>query len=93
VPPPANKSGKATASMVLGIVGLVSLLCAWIFFQVPALVLGILAIVFGHQAKGEIAASPGMEGEGQAKAGFIMGIITTALSAVGFIVMVIIAAS
>jgi len=93
VAPPENKSGKAVASMVLGIVGLVSLFCAWILFQVPALVLGVLAIVFGRLAKQEIAANPGMEGEGQAKAGFIMGIICTTLAGIGFVVMVIAAAS
>ncbi|MBK8294159.1 MAG: DUF4190 domain-containing protein [Solirubrobacterales bacterium] len=59
----------------------------------PALVLGILAIVFGHLSKQEIAANPGMEGEGQAKAGFIMGIICTALAGIGFVIMVIAAAS
>ena len=90
---PTPKSGKATAAMVLGICGLVSLFCAWIFIQVPALVLGILAIVFGHLGKQEVRENPGMEGEGQAQAGFIMGIITTALAGAGFITMVVLAVS
>lgn len=89
----APKSGKAIASMVLGIVALVSLFCAWLLFQVPALILGILAIVFGHLAKQEIAENPELEGEGQAKAGFVMGIVATALAGIGFIVMVIAAAA
>ena len=65
------------------------LFCGWIFLELPSLILGILAIVFGHIAKGEIAAAPGMEGEGQAKAGFIMGIIATALSALWFVFIII----
>lgn len=85
----APYSGMATASMVLGIVGLVSLACAWLVFGVPALILGILAIVFGSQAKKEIAAQPGLEGEGQAKAGFIMGIITTSLAGITLVILII----
>jgi len=75
--------------MVLGICALVSLFCGWIFLELPGLILGILAIVFGHLGKQEVAESSGMEGEGQAKAGFIMGIIATALSALWFVIIII----
>jgi len=87
--PAQAKSGKATAAMVLGIIALVGLFCFWIVLEVPSLVMGILAIIFGHQAKNEIAANPQIQGEGQAKAGFIMGIIATSLCGLFFLLMVI----
>ncbi|MBK5233955.1 MAG: DUF4190 domain-containing protein [Thermoleophilia bacterium] len=93
VAPKPDKSGKAVASMVLGIVALVSLFCAWLVFQIPVLILGILAIVFGQMAKKEIAETPGLGGADQAKAGFIMGIVATVLGGIGFIVMIILAAA
>jgi hypothetical protein len=56
---------KALWSMILGIGGL---LCC--------VVLAIVAIVLGNQAKKEIAASGGMQtGAGQAQAGIVLGII------------------
>jgi hypothetical protein len=85
------KSGKATAAMVLGICSLATLVfCAWLITGFPSLVLGILAIVFGHQAKGEIEKNPGLAGRGQAQAGFVMGLITVGLSVL-FLVVVLIA--
>lgn len=93
VVPKPDKSGKAVAAMVLGIVALVSLLCGWIFLELPSLILGILAIVFGHLGKKETAERPGLEGEGQAQAGFIMGIVATALAAIWFVFIVIAAAT
>lgn len=52
--------------MILGIVSL--LFCG--------IILGPVAIILSSQAKTEIAASGGMQtGEGQAKAGLILGII------------------
>jgi len=65
-----QSSGKALASLVLGIAGV---------FVVP-LICSILAIVYGNQAKQEIAASGGtMSGEGLAKAGVIIGWVGVAL--------------
>ena len=59
-------NGKATASLVLGIVGLV-------LFGV---VLGVLAIIFSGLAKGEIARSPGTySNSGAATAGLVLGIV------------------
>lgn len=77
------------ASFVLGIVGLALLLCGWVIAQAPSLILGILAIIFGQMAKGEIAANPELQGEGKAKAGFIMGIIATAIAAVFLIAVIL----
>jgi hypothetical protein len=63
--PPTN--GKATASLVLGIV----FACG---------IGSILALVFGYQAKNEIEASNGTQGgEGMATAGVILGWIGVGL--------------
>lgn len=71
---PPTTNGKAVASMVLGIVSLVS--CCM------GLVTGPLAIIFAVSAKKEIAASRGAQtGEGMATAGLVMGIIGTAVYA------------
>ncbi len=74
------KSGKATVSMVLGIIGLAILpFSAFTFFAVPSIILGVLAVVFGQQGRSEIARSPGMGGAAQAKAGLITGSIALGL--------------
>ncbi len=60
------------------IVGIVSVLCCG-----PA---GIAAIILGHQAKKEIAASGGaLAGQGQAQAGFVLGIVGLVLTVVGVV--------
>ena len=78
-------SGKAIASLVLGIGG----------FVIFPFVLSILAIVFGHQAKREIAKRPGLGGAGLATAGIVLGWIGVALVvlAVLFIVLVVAAST
>ena len=64
VAPAVPTNGKATASMILGIVGLLILY----------LIGPILALVFGYQAKNEIEASGGTQGgRGMAIAGIVMG--------------------
>ncbi len=71
--PQQNK--KALWSMILGIVGLVC--CGFA---------GIAALILGNQAKQEIAASRGTQtGEGMAKAGVILGIISIVLLAIGIV--------
>jgi hypothetical protein len=90
--PNPPSSGKATASMVLGICGAVSVvLCSWITFGLISLVMGILAIVFGVIGKNEIRDNPELGGRGQAQAGFVLGIITTVLSVLLMIAMVVVA--
>lgn len=69
---PKASSGKATASLVLGIL---SFLCCPIVFSV-------LAIVLGQQAKNEIAANPALSGEGFAQAGVILGIVSLVLAVI-----------
>jgi hypothetical protein len=79
-PPKLPTNGKATASLVLGILGLVILY-----------VIGpILALVFGHIAKNEIEASNGTQGGGGfATAGIVMGWIGIGLALL-YLVLVLI---
>jgi uncharacterized protein DUF1707/uncharacterized protein DUF4190 len=71
--PAARMSGRATAAMVLGILGLV----------VPTVfVLPILAIVFGITSRAEIAREPGLEGGGRASAGIVLGAVSLVVHAV-----------
>ena len=78
-------SGKAIASLVLGIGG----------FVILPLVLSILAIVFGRSAKREIAERPGLGGAGLATAGIVLGWIGVAMTviAVLFVVLVVVAST
>jgi hypothetical protein len=76
--------GKATASMVCGIVGLV--LAFVPLLGLTSLVLAPVAIVMGVQAKREIRASEGrLTGRGMAQAGVVCGIITAGLLVAGVI--------
>ncbi len=61
-----SRHGQATASMVLGIVGLLLF----------GIILGILAIVFANKARADMKATPGMyTNGGMATAGLVLGII------------------
>ncbi|MBI4721520.1 MAG: DUF4190 domain-containing protein [Candidatus Stahlbacteria bacterium] len=63
-----KNSGKAVASLVLGI-------CGW-FIPFGGYVLDILAIIFGAQARSAIKRSNGkLSGEGMAIAGLVLGIV------------------
>ena len=75
-------SGKAITSLILAIIGLIFLLLG--------IILGPIAICLANQAKEEIRARPReLDGECQAKAGFIIGIIATILSVVWIIIIII----
>ncbi|WP_376791247.1 DUF4190 domain-containing protein [Thermoflexus sp.] len=70
-------SGKAIASLVLSILGLVGVL---------PIIGPILGIILGHQARSEIANRPeALTGEGLARAGIILGWVGLALTALGII--------
>ena len=75
-PPPAGAeqktSGKAIASLVCGIVGLI----------VAGIILGIIAVVLGVVAKREIEADPRLGGDGLATAGIAVGTIAFVLAIV-----------
>jgi len=77
---PVPGAGKATASMVLGIVAAVFGLCGC-YGMLIAVPCGILAIVFGTGVKNQAKLNPALEPElGKAKAGIITGWIGLALS-------------
>ena len=78
---PAASSGKATESLVCGILGIV--LCG-IFTAIPA-------VILGGQAIREIDASGGaISGRGQASAGRILGFISIALTVLAVIATILI---
>src|SRR5262249_50359761 len=78
VEPPTD--GKALASMIFGIVGM---LCFWG-------VLGIPAVILGHLAKSSISKSMGrLKGEGMATAGLVMGYLNIALGVLIVIAIVV----
>ena len=75
-----GSSGKATAALVLGILGLV--FCP--------LICSVLALVFGYQGRREIDASGGqMSGRGSATAGIVLGWIGVVICALFLILIVI----
>jgi len=81
---PVPQNGMGVASLVLGIVGL-ALLCAYGF----GFILSILAIVFGKIGLNRV--DQGLaNNRSVAKAGFVLGIIGTALAAVALVVIVIV---
>ncbi len=80
--PSQQNSGKATASLILGIVGI---------FICP-LICSVLAIILGSQAKKEIEASGGMlGGMGMATAGIILGIVGLVIHLIWIIIWIIVA--
>ncbi len=83
-----GSTSKATASMVLGIVGIVFGLCGC-YGVVISLPCSILAIVFGGQMKQAIASDPSLAGMlGTAKAGVIMGWVGIGISVLLTLVLV-----
>ena len=84
---PPRTSGMAIASMVLGITAVVSPPFSCLCCCVPGVVLAVLAIVFGHTARGQIRSSQGMlSGNGMALAGLVCGYLSVAIHLFAFIV-------
>ena len=78
--PQQGSSGEATASLILGICGL--LICS--------LICSPLAIMYGKRARRTIAASGGrLGGDGQATAGIVMGWIGIGLLALGIVAAIV----
>jgi hypothetical protein len=74
-------SGKAIVSLVFGIVG---------FILLP-LIAGIVAVIVGYSAKGDIRKSAGaLKGEDMATAGIILGWVNLGLTVIGICVGVVI---
>lgn len=79
--------GKATAALVLGII---SVALAWFGYSaIVGLVCGIIALVLGIQIR-KAGQAEGFELTGNAKAGFVLGIIGVILNAVMFVACVLI---
>lgn len=75
-------NGKAIASMILGILGIVS-----------CIVFSIIALILGYQARNEIAASGGWQtGGSMATAGIILGWAGLAIFIIGVTIYAIIIA-
>ena len=74
----AGTPGKAVASLVLGIVGIV----------ICPLICSTLALIFGYQAKREIESRPGSPGGGLATAGIVLGWIGVVLGVLGVVLIV-----
>lgn len=77
-PPPGSK-GKATAALVLGIIGVVTWYIS--IFNIVSLIISIVGIVLAVKARNEIQV--GYEGRGLATAGLVLSIIGTVLSGIG----------
>ncbi|MEU3499706.1 hypothetical protein ABZ726_02685 [Streptomyces hundungensis] len=82
--PPQN--GFGTASMVLGIVACVAMICTW---GIGGIVLGALALIFGFLGKGRVARGEA-NNRGQALAGIITGIVGIVIGAVILVLMIVI---
>jgi len=90
VPPQAKTSGKAIASLVLGIISLIALpLGGIIFLGIIGFFSGIVAIVFASLSFKEIKRVQ-VRGRGMAIAGLVCGIVATALNVLAFVVSFVI---
>lgn len=76
--PVQEKNTLSTVSMVMGILSLVGCCCGWV-----GIVFGVLGIIFALMSK------EGAPMNGQAKAGFILSIISIVLSIIGIILVVV----
>ncbi|MGV8905157.1 MAG: hypothetical protein ACOH15_01015 [Acetobacterium sp.] len=78
-------NGKATASLVLGII---SLVCVWFgYFTLIGIACGIVGLIFGIQIR-KAAQLEGFALSATANAGFILSIIGLSLCALAFIACV-----
>ncbi len=79
--------GKATAALVLGII---SVALAWFGYSaIAGLACGIIALVLSIQIR-KAAQAEGFEVNGNAKAGYVLGIIGVILNAITFVTCVLI---
>lgn len=87
----AQSHGRATTSMVLGIVAIVGILATpFCCITLPAMFAGPFAIWTGASAKRQIDQNPAAyNNRGQAVAGFIMGIIATVLAVLVIVVVAV----
>lgn len=80
-------SGMAVTSMILGILGILSLFgVGWFTAGIPSGILSLIAVILGHTAMGKVKHSAGtIDGKGLAVAGVVMGWIVLGLSILFFL--------
>ncbi len=78
-------NGLSIASLVCGIISILGL-CG---YGVGGIIPGVLAIVFGHIARGQIRRDQ-TQGDGMALAGLIMGYISAAIAVAVIIVLIVV---
>jgi hypothetical protein len=79
---------QAEETNLLAIISLISGILAWIgLFGLG----GLVAVITGHMAKGQIASSAGrMTGDGLATAGLVLGYLNIAITLIGICLVVLI---
>ncbi|WP_282694045.1 DUF4190 domain-containing protein [Streptomyces sp. CC208A] len=84
-PLPGQNNGMGTAGMVLGIVGT----CIFWFYGIPAIILGVLALIFGIIGRKRVGRGEASNG-GAATAGIVLGIVSMVFGAafIAFLVAV-----
>lgn len=82
---PKTGNGMAVAALTLGIIGVFLGLIP--ILAVPALICGVLAVVFGFVGLSGVRKNPGRSGKGMAIAGVALGAAAIGLSIVGFVIV------
>jgi hypothetical protein len=84
-----KNNGKAIASLICGIIGLVLIFFTGGSCSLAGFILGIVAIILGIKAKKEIKANPtAFTGAGFATGGTIMGVVALILGILGFLLII-----
>lgn len=85
-------NAEATAALVLGIVSVTMVVLGFFLITLPiAVICGVIAIVLGRSGKRKVDRGETRRNRGHAQAGFVMGIVGTALGllgVVGFILLI-----
>ncbi|NNF87976.1 MAG: DUF4190 domain-containing protein [Acidimicrobiia bacterium] len=82
---PTRSNGMATASFVLAVIGAVLGIVP--ILALFALILGVLAVIFGFAGRKRIKKGETTEGKGMAKSGIIIGFIAIVLAIIGFAIV------
>ena len=82
---PKTGNAMAVAALTLGVVGVFLGLIP--ILAIPALICGVLAVIFGFVGLSAARKNPGRSGQGMAIAGVALGTAAIALSIVGFVIV------
>jgi hypothetical protein len=83
----SRRPGRAMAALVVGIIALLAALV----IPIAGIVLGVVALVLGSNSRDEL--NIGAPGYSQAKAGYILGIVSIAVAIINWIVTAVILTS